>query len=92
MAVAWDPILNASLEAKVVVGTSGSLGRSVPEVFDQSELQGFTWRIYLDGSPLSDDELESLARNNRPVTRLRDQWVLVPPVQAERASCGSPNR
>lgn len=85
VAVAWDPILNASLEAKVVVGTSGSLGRSVPEVFDQSELQGFTWRIYLDGSPLSDDELESLARNNRPVTRLRDQWVLVPPVQAERA-------
>ena len=83
--LSWDPVLNDSLEARVVVGTSGSLGQSVPEVFDESSLQGFRWRIYLDGSPLSAEELESLARTNRPVTRLRERWVLVPPVQAERA-------
>ncbi len=85
VSVSWDPALNGSLEARVVVGTTGSLGQSVPEVFDESTLQGFTWRIYLDGTPLSPGELESLARTNRPVARLRDQWVLVPPVQAERA-------
>ncbi len=85
VAVSWDSALNNSLHARVVVGTTGSLGQSVPEVFDESAVQGFSWRIYLDGVPLSDDELESLARTNRPVTRLRDQWVLVPPVQSERA-------
>mgnify|MGYP001827139284 FL=1 len=85
VAVSWDPALNNTLQARVVVGTTGSLAQSVPEVFDESAVQGFSWRIYLDGEPLSDDEIESLARNNRPVTRLRDQWVLVPPVQAERA-------
>lgn len=83
--ICWDPELNHSLEARVVVGTTGSLGQSVPEVFDQSALQGFSWKIYLDGKALSTGELESLARTNRPITWLRDQWVLVPPVQAERA-------
>ncbi len=85
VALRWDPVLNDSLEARVVVGTSGSLGQSVPEVFDESSRQGFTWKIYLDGTPLSEAEREALARTNRPVTMLRDQWVLVPPVQAERA-------
>jgi SNF2 family DNA or RNA helicase len=83
--LAWDPALNDTLEARVVVGSTGGLSQSVPEVFDESSLQGFSWRIYLDGSPLTPEEIQSLARNNRPVTRLRDQWVLVPPVQAERA-------
>ena len=83
--VSWDPDLNRSLEARVVVGSTGSLGQSVPEVFDESALQGFSWRIYLDDVPLSPEEVESLARTNRPVTRLRNEWVLVPPVQAERA-------
>jgi SNF2 family DNA or RNA helicase len=81
----WDPQLNDTLEARVVVGSTGGLSQSVPEVFDESSLQGFSWRIYLDGSALSPAEIESLARNNRPVIRLRDQWVLVPPVQADRA-------
>jgi SNF2 family DNA or RNA helicase len=85
VALAWDPALNNSLEARVMVGSTGGLNRSVPEVFDESSLQGFSWRMYLDGSPLSPGEIEELARTNRPVTWLRDQWVLVPPVQAERA-------
>ena len=83
--MAWDPDLNDSLEARVVVGSTGWLSQSVPEVFDESSLQGFSWKLYLDGLPLSPAELESLARNNRPVTWLRGQWVLVPPVEADRA-------
>jgi SNF2 family DNA or RNA helicase len=83
--IEWDPDLDRSLDAKVVVGSVGSLNRSVPEVFDESALQGFRWKITLGGKPLSADEMEDLARTNRPVARIRDRWVLVPPVQAERA-------
>ena len=85
VSLTWDPALNDSLEARVVVGSTGGLSRSVPEVFDESSLQGFSWRLYLDGVQLSPAELESLARTNRPVTWLRDRWVLVPPVQAHRS-------
>ena len=81
----WDPDLNRSLEARVVVGSAGGLSRSVPEVFDEASMQGFSWKLYLDGVPLSPAELVELARNNRPVAWLREQWVLVPPVEAERA-------
>jgi SNF2 family DNA or RNA helicase len=83
--IEWDPGLDRSLDARVVVGSVGSLNRSVPEVFDESALQGFTWKITLGGDALSAVEIDELARTNRPVAFIRDRWVLVPPVQAERA-------
>lgn len=85
IALKWDPDLNDTLEARVVVGSGGGLSQSVPEVFDESALQGFSWKLYLDGKALSAEELESVAKNHRPAVWLRDQWVLVPPVQAHRA-------
>ncbi len=85
IAIEWDPDLDNSLDARVVVGSVGSLNQSVPEVFDETALQGFTWKITLGGAPLTAEELEDLARTNRPVARIRDRWVLVPPIQAERA-------
>ena len=85
IAVEWDPALDHTLDAKVVVGGTGSLNQSVPEVFDETALQGFTWKITLGGDPLSPEELEDLARTNRPVASIRDRWVLIPPIQAERA-------
>ncbi len=81
----WDPRLDTTLDARVVVGSVGGLARSVPEVFDESALQGFTWKITLGGEALTGEEVEELARTNRPVALIRDRWVLVPPVQAERA-------
>jgi SNF2 family DNA or RNA helicase len=81
----WDPGLDSSLDAKVVVGSVGGLARSVPEVFDENALQGFTWKITLGGEPLSEEEVDELSRTNRPVAWIRDRWVLVPPIQAERA-------
>jgi SNF2 family DNA or RNA helicase len=83
--IEWDPVLDRSLDARVVVGSVGSLNQSVPEVFDESALQGFRWKITLGGEALSGEEVEELARTNRPVALIRDRWVLVPPVQAERA-------
>jgi SNF2 family DNA or RNA helicase len=83
--IEWDPVLDRSLDARVVVGSVGSLNQSVPEVFDESALQGFRWKITLGGEALAGEEVEELARTSRPVAWIRDRWVLVPPVQAERA-------
>ena len=81
----WDPGLSQGLSGKVVVGSSGRLSRSVPEVFDQDALQGFSWQLALDGQPLSEAERILVAEADGPVARLRERWVLVPRLMAERA-------
>jgi superfamily II DNA or RNA helicase len=83
--LAWDPVLDDRLDAKVVVGTTGGLSQSVPDVFDDTALQGFSWQLSIDGEPLSPEETDTLIRSGRPVAWIRGRWVLVPPVQAERA-------
>ncbi|MEU5179678.1 DEAD/DEAH box helicase [Streptomyces longwoodensis] len=45
----------------------------------------FTWRFTLGGRTLARDELDRLAEANRPIVRLRDQWVLVDPQEVRRA-------
>ena len=85
IAVEWDPELEQNLEGKVVVGSSGRLSQSVPDVFDQNALQGFSWQLSLDGVPLSDDEMALIADADGPVVRLREKWVLVSKVMSDRA-------
>ena len=85
IAVEWDPELEQNLEGKVVVGSSGRLSQSVPDVFDQNALQGFSWQLSLDGIPLSDDEMALIADADGPVVRLREKWVLVSKVMSDRA-------
>ncbi|MCB0870531.1 MAG: DEAD/DEAH box helicase [Solirubrobacterales bacterium] len=81
----WDPDLDRSLGGKVVVGSSGRLSQSVPDVFDQNALQGFSWQLSLGGVPLSGEEMALVADADGPIIRLREKWVLVPRVMAERA-------
>jgi len=83
--VEWDPDLEQSLTGKVVVGSSGRLSQSVPDVFDQNALQGFSWQLSLDGMPLDDHEMAQVADADGPIVRLREKWVLVPRVMADRA-------
>ncbi|MGB0119534.1 MAG: DEAD/DEAH box helicase [Solirubrobacterales bacterium] len=83
--VTWDPQLDHSLDAKVVVGTTGGLSQSVPDVFDDSALQGFSWQLSIDDTPLTSEETDVLVRSGRPVVWLRGKWVLVPPIQTQRA-------
>ncbi len=85
VAVEWAPELNRSLDARVVVGSSGNLSQSVPDVFDENAIQGLSWQLLLDGEPLDDNEVEEVAECEGPVVRLREQWVLVPPLQVARA-------
>ncbi|OWA01015.1 ATP-dependent helicase [Streptomyces sp. CS113] len=48
-------------------------------------LLAFNWTFALGGKNLTREELDLLAEANRPVVRLRDQWVLVDPEEAHRA-------
>ncbi len=43
------------------------------------------WQLDLDGTALTPDELDALARSQRPVLRLRDRWVLADPRLQARA-------
>ncbi|MFG3706609.1 DEAD/DEAH box helicase [Micromonospora sp. NPDC047670] len=43
------------------------------------------WRLSLHGTPLTPAELAQLVDAHRPVVRLRERWVLVPPDLARRA-------
>lgn len=81
----WDPDLDRGLHAKVVVGSSGRLSQSVPDVFDENVLQGFSWQLSLDGTPLDDHEMALIADTDGPIARLRERWVLVPQMMADRA-------
>jgi SNF2 family DNA or RNA helicase len=81
----WDPDLDQTLDGKVVVGSSGRLSQSVPDVFDQNALQGFSWQLSLGGIPLDDDEMATVADADGPIVRLREKWVLVPKLMADRA-------
>ncbi|WP_333743670.1 DEAD/DEAH box helicase [Streptomyces ardesiacus] len=48
-------------------------------------LLAFNWTFAVGGQGLTREELDRLAEADRPVVRLRDQWVLVDPEEAHRA-------
>lgn len=83
--IEWAPELHRGLGAHVVVGSSEQLGRSVPDVFDRDAKHGLSWQLTLDGDPLDSDETKLVAASERPVSRLRDRWVLVSPRISLRA-------
>ncbi|MGW5760830.1 DEAD/DEAH box helicase [Streptomyces tendae] len=65
---------------------SGTAGSETGASFLSADaLLAFNWTFALGGKGLTREELDLLAEANRPVVRLRDQWVLVDPEEAHRA-------
>ncbi|MFF5445650.1 SNF2-related protein [Streptomyces sp. NPDC012888] len=61
-------------------------GSGPPSLLSPGALLSFDWRYALgDQGELTRDELDRLAEADRPLVRLRDQWVLVDPAEARRA-------
>ncbi|MFF9045672.1 DEAD/DEAH box helicase [Streptomyces parvulus] len=56
-----------------------------PSLLSADALLAFNWTFALGDDRLTREELDRLAEADRPLVRLRDQWVLVDPGEVHRA-------
>ncbi|MFI6289193.1 DEAD/DEAH box helicase [Streptomyces sp. NPDC051018] len=90
MQIHWPRQLAHRLTARAVIGPpgddSGTADESgLPSFLSADALLAFNWSFALGGRQLTRTELDRLAEANRPLVRLRDQWVLVDPEEVGRA-------
>ncbi|MFE9923897.1 SNF2-related protein [Streptomyces sp. NPDC005774] len=96
--VVWPERLRTALSAAAVVGTpdgdaDGGPGRTTGATgatgersrFSVTAMLDFRWQVALDGSDLSEEEMDALAEAARPLVRIRGEWVLADPVLQRRA-------
>ncbi|MEU6269376.1 DEAD/DEAH box helicase, partial [Saccharopolyspora shandongensis] len=74
--IEWPPELSRELNARVVVSAPGERPQDVAAFLRESSPLPLSWQLTLAGEPLSDIEMDVVAKSG-PVVRMREHWLLV---------------
>ncbi|MFN8195267.1 MAG: DEAD/DEAH box helicase [Nocardioidaceae bacterium] len=91
--VLWPRSLGHDLSARTVLDRRSAPGpaTSLHEeplqtgLLSTEAVFAFRWQLALHGDPLSDDEMDQLARATAPIIKLRNNWTVVDPSIARKA-------
>ncbi|MEV7470107.1 SNF2-related protein [Streptomyces kronopolitis] len=85
--LSWPAHLTGALSATAVLGTHDDLDAPQPGsgLLALERLVDCRWHINLDGAPLTDDEMTTLAEAAWPLIQLRGRWLLIDPDTQQRA-------
>ena len=85
--VLWPRSLGRDLKATATLDRVPSRreGQLVEGVLSGDALFAFNWQVALRGEPLTEAEMDALARASSPMLRLRGGWTVVDPSVARKA-------
>jgi len=85
--VLWPRSLGRDLKATATLDRvpGAREGQLVEGVLSGDALFAFNWQVALGGEPLTDAEMDELARASSPMLRLRGGWTVVDPSVARKA-------
>lgn len=87
LSVHWHQQWTDLLRTRAVVGGRPDAPAAVPRPrFSLDDVLDGRWQMSIGDADLSDQEMDDLAQAPRPLTKVRDQWVLVDEDTARRAA------